>query len=95
MEIHADRHSIKLKIWTHIRRKYPIWFFDATGSVMKDVDEKKVFLYSIVMYDEENENIIPISEFVTNDHTQSNIETHLFMTKNILKNHIKGCNNFI
>lgn len=82
-------------MWAQIRNRHPFWYFDASSSIMKDVDDKRIFIYSIVSYDEVNQNIVPITEFLTNEQTQSNIETFLFMIKNILKKHIKGCNNFI
>ena len=82
-------------MWSQIRNKHPVWYFDSTGSIIKDVDNKKVFLYSLVCFDEENQNIIPVSEFLTNEHTQSNVEMYLFLIKNILKFHMKGANMFI
>ena len=82
-------------MWSQIRNKHPVWYFDSSGSVMKDVDNKRIFIYSLVCYDEENQNVIPVSEFLTNDQTQSNIENFLFSIKNILKIHIKGANSFI
>jgi hypothetical protein len=62
---------------------------------MKDVENTRVFIYSLVCYDEENANVIPVSEILTNEQTQSNIELFLFTFKNILKNNIKVANSVI
>ena len=82
-------------MWTQIKNRNPIWYFDASGSIMKDVENKRVFIYSLVCYDEENANVIPVSEFLTNEQTQSIIKLFLFMFKNILKNNIKVANSLI
>ena len=62
---------------------HPILYFDATGSILKDVKrQKKPFLYSLVMHDSETESIIPLAEFMTTSHLQSNITKYLLSIKN-------------
>jgi hypothetical protein len=69
---------IKLSIWEKIEKENSIWFFDATGNVIRSVNrQKKPFLYSLTMHDVEHKSIVPFAEFVTTSHTQSNIAKYL------------------
>ena len=66
-----------------MRVHQPILYYDATGSILKDVNrQKKPFLYSLVMHDSENEKIIPFAELMTTSHLQSNITKYLLSIKN-------------
>jgi hypothetical protein len=70
-------------MWIIIQKKWPIWYFDATGSICKKIENQKLpYLYSIVAHDYESKNIIPISEFLTTSHTQMNISLNLMQIKN-------------
>ena len=68
----------KFMSWKNIEPKLSVWFFDATGSVIAKLRGQSMpFLYSIVCYDEENKIYIPVCEFLTTLHTQSNITRYL------------------
>lgn len=61
---------------------YPVWNFDATGRVIKNIGRDFTYLYSIVMRDTINKKIIPFAEFATNSHTVCNISKYLSVIKN-------------
>jgi hypothetical protein len=51
-------------MWEIIQQANPIWYIDATGSILKDKPNKKeVLLYSIVCYDRPRQNFIQVAEF--------------------------------
>ncbi|RMZ97514.1 hypothetical protein BpHYR1_011166, partial [Brachionus plicatilis] len=61
---------------------YPVWFFDATGSIYNDISyQKKPFLYSFTAHDKEKKNVLPISEFVTTSHNVLNISKYVLSIK--------------
>lgn len=63
----------------------PIWNFDATGSILKNIkNQKRPYIYSIVSYDPKNRINIPFCEWFSTCHTQSSISQFLFTIKNIL-----------
>jgi hypothetical protein len=67
-----------------------IFYFDATGGITKNVKKQKApFLYSMVVYDGINHNIIPIAEFLTTSHTQTNISKYLISIRSIFDKHLK------
>lgn len=66
----------------------PIWFFDASGGMFKNVDKKSNFLYSAVMHDYVNQKIIPAFEFVTNNHTESNLKIYLSRVKDMFNDEV-------
>lgn len=56
----------------------PIWYFDATGSILKKVpNQGDCKLYSIVCHDNTKRKIIPVAEFFTTDHHAYNISKYL------------------
>ncbi len=69
---------IKVKIWDIIKTFNPVWYFDATGSIMKKMDNKEPFLYSIVCYDRDNKQIVSIADFMTLSNTSLSISKYLF-----------------
>lgn len=70
-----------------IRHNYPVWHFDATGSILKNITgQKKPYLYSLVSHDEKNQLILPIAEFITTAHDSTNISKYLITIKKILRN---------
>ena len=61
-------------MWQTIRTSNSIWFIDATGSIIKDVvNQKRPYLYSIVMHDKSRKTIVPYAQFLTTSHTAENI----------------------
>ena len=74
---------MKISIWLGLRSINPIWFFDLSGNVFKNVDKIPNYVYSAVMYDYIHKKIIPAFEFVTNNHTESNIKIYLSRVKDI------------
>lgn len=49
--------------------------FDATGSVLSNIKNKRVFLYSMII----GGNNVPIMEFLANDHSSDKIQCQLLM----------------
>ncbi len=63
-----------------------IIFFDATGGILKNIKKQKPpFFYSMVVHDDVNNKIIPIAEFMTTSHTQTNISKYLLSIKAIFE----------
>lgn len=79
-----NNYVLKLEIWNSLVKLNSVWFFDATGSVHKDVQkQKKPYLYSIVFHDQKNKCILPIAEFISTAHDHLSISNYLmaFRTK--------------
>ena len=75
-------------------KKNPVWYFDATGSVLVNViDEKQPLLYSIVAHDFDKNTIIPIGEFCTTLQSDS-ISSYLRQLKKILERQISESSYF-
>ncbi|CAF0867508.1 unnamed protein product [Brachionus calyciflorus] len=78
--------DIQLKIWKKIYQYNPVLYFDATGSIVRDIKgQKKPFLYSMVAHDTNSKQIIPIVEFITTLHTTSNISKFILTIKHFFK----------
>lgn len=75
----------QVEIWDKLNVINSVWFFDATGSVHKDIRmQKKPFLYSLVMHDEKNKCILPLAEFISTAHDQVSISRYLTSIKSKL-----------
>jgi hypothetical protein len=69
-------------MWSVIKILDPIWYFDSTGSIIKQVKKQnKPLLFSIVSYDKKNQKYVPVAEFVTINHTSVGISQKLFFIK--------------
>ena len=65
-------------MWKKAKVENPIWYFDATGSINKEVfDQKKPFFYSLAFHDSSHTSIIPFAEFVTTANDQNTISKYL------------------
>ena len=74
-------------MWAFIRESFPIWFFDATGNVHKNINgQKKPFLYTIAFHDKKKKIILPVVDFITTAHDQYNIEKFLNIFKSKINN---------
>jgi hypothetical protein len=78
-----------MEIWKKIRTMYPVWFFDATGGILRNVDDLDTLWYSIICYDPVNKKTIPFYEFATNKNTSLNISKNLKNLKHIISNEFK------
>ena len=68
-----------MKMWEIIQKKNPLWFFDATGSILQQKKYQKLpYLYSIVVFDTELGIIAPVAEFISSAHDQNTIAFFLF-----------------
>ena len=82
--------------WNIIQNSYPIWHFDATGSIIKNIaGQKKPFFYSIISRDLKKKLILPIAEFVTTAHDSVSITKYLFSIRKILENSLNANKRFI
>ena len=61
---------------------------DATGSILKNANQKQVKLYTIVAYDKANHIYIPISEFFSNSNYSTDIGSYLYKIKHILQTNV-------
>jgi len=69
-------------MWKIARQENPIWYFDATGSINKDVEgQKKPMFYALVFHDTTHKSIIPFAEFVTTANDQTSISKYLCSIK--------------
>ncbi len=56
----------------------PIWFFDGTGQINKKLpDQNDSHFFSVIAHDSSNEKFIPVFEFVSTDHTASQLSYYL------------------
>jgi hypothetical protein len=61
-------------MWLHTQIVNPVWYFDATGSIIIDVfGEKTPLLYSLVCHDLSTKTIIFIYEFITMSHSEDSL----------------------
>ena len=78
-------------IWEKLSTSiYPVWHFDATGSILKNANGKQVKLYSIIMYDKINKLYIPIAEFFSNSNYSTDIASYLYNIKHILQTNVSS-----
>ena len=78
-------------MWSLIQNVNPIWFFDATGSILADVPlNNSPLLYSIVSYDTDTNSIIPVAEFLTTFQECTTICQYLLDIKNKIEQYISG-----
>lgn len=67
----------------------PIWYFDATGSVICDIlGEKTPLLYSMVCHDTETKTILPVFEFITTSHSEDSLAKFLSSLRRRLRREI-------
>ncbi len=65
-------------MWFLIQKSNPVWFFDATGSILQNIKgQSAAFLYSIVCYDSAKHSILPIAEFLTTNQSVCSISEYL------------------
>jgi hypothetical protein len=70
----------------------PIWFFDGTGQIIKKPDQNDSHFFSVIAHDSSNKKFIPVFEFVSTDHTASQLSYYLgskMLQKQMKKNHKK------
>jgi hypothetical protein len=47
---------LKMKLWKLVAQKHPVWYFDATGSVINNIKfQNRPYLYTILFHDREKE----------------------------------------
>jgi hypothetical protein len=77
-----------MELWLSIKKKYPIWFFDATGNVLKRINgQNSPLLYSLVCHDKEKKLILPVADFITTCQTIQSITKHLTSIKFYVEQH--------
>jgi hypothetical protein len=75
-------------MWKVLLEIFPVWFFDATGSIIRNIPNQKTpYLYSIVMHDFIKNKIIPMSEFVSTEHNTISISHKLFYIKKSIESY--------
>ena len=78
-------------MWSLIQNVNPVWFFDATGSILADVPlNNSPLLYSIVCYDNDTNSIIPVAEFFTTCQETTTICQFLMVIKNKIEMYTSG-----
>ena len=85
-----------MHLWQIIKEENPIWFFDATGSIVKSIKEqKKTMLYSIAVHDVKNAKIFSIFDFLTSSHSSKSIQTYLTCFKDYIDDFKLGYPKFV
>ena len=83
-------------MWEKIKKINPVWYFDATGSILKNLpDQNKTFFYSIVCHDTSTKTIIPVAEFASTCQKSRTISKYLFSIKKLLENGLNNLHNDI
>ncbi|CAF1049276.1 unnamed protein product [Brachionus calyciflorus] len=76
--------DIQAKLWALIKEKDPIWYFDATGSIMAKLpNQKETLLFSIVANDSKNKTSISLADFLTS--SNDTISINCYLTKILQK----------
>jgi hypothetical protein len=69
-------------MWSVVREKHPIWYFDSTGNVIQKIENQSApFLFSIVFHDKDKELIFPLAEFISTAHDSHTISGYLYSIK--------------
>jgi hypothetical protein len=75
-------------MWLKIQEANSVWYFDATGSILKSTPElknqKQVLLYTVAMRDPLSNTSISIYDFVTTSHNFVSISRYLSYFKHIM-----------
>jgi hypothetical protein len=67
----------QIRTWHHISHK-DISYIDATGTIVKDYDDKRVLYYALVVrHPKEGNPPLPVAEMITNDQSAYSIRTFL------------------
>ena len=65
-------------MWLIVQERYPIWYFDATGGIIKKIKgQAKPLLYSLVFHDKDKKLILPLTEFITTANDSKSISSYL------------------
>ena len=85
----------KAIMWSIVKNKNPVWYFDATGSIHTKVNgQKAIFLYSAVCHDTVKKQIIPVFEFITTNHTGESIGKYISFAISKISQNIGSDKNF-
>ena len=72
-------------MWIIIQKNNPIWYFDGTANINKKIPtQKDPHFFSMVCFDKQLRQLIPIFEFVTTDHSAFSLVTYLQQAKNLI-----------
>jgi hypothetical protein len=72
-------------MWRKIMARSPIWYFDATGSILKKPSgDGPAQLYSVVCYDDILNKYVPVFEFASTKHTSIHIRLYLDLARSYL-----------
>ncbi|CAF1034897.1 unnamed protein product, partial [Brachionus calyciflorus] len=81
--------NFQIRIWTIIQKETPIWFFDATGCILKDIPcQSKSILFSIVCHDTFKKVIIPFADFFSNSLSTRTISNFLGEIKDLIERNV-------
>ncbi len=65
-------------MWIQSQHFNPVGYFDATGSIIRNIPgEKMPLLYSMVSHDTSTKIIFPVFEFITTSHSEDNLARFL------------------
>ncbi|CAF0992528.1 unnamed protein product [Brachionus calyciflorus] len=82
--------NFQIKMWSIVQKNFPIWFFDATGCILKDIPgESKTILFSIVCHDVSKKTIVPLADFFTNNLGTRTISNFLSEIKELIERNIE------
>lgn len=80
-------------MWFEIQEVNAVWYFDATGCVIKDIKNQSMpFLYSIIMHDKKTKTIIPVAEFISTIQNSTWISSNLFFIKTMMIENVRNKN---
>ena len=76
-------------MWSKIKNIYPVWYFDATGSILNKIaNQGEPFLFSFVCHDRLNKQIVPVAQFISTAHAAFVIGKFLTSIKHIYEAHM-------
>jgi len=81
----------KIEILEDIKHRFPVFFFDSTGTINKEIIGQNLpFFYSVTMYNENKKCYIPMVEFFTTDQSQRSVTQFLTSAMFIISEYQKS-----
>ena len=78
--------DLEIKMWSEIRKKHPVWYFDASGLILPNIRrQSRTVLFNLVAHDVKKKQVIPIAQFFTTNGEAITISSYLEQIKRILE----------
>jgi hypothetical protein len=80
-------------MWDSIQRINPVWYFDASGLFLNEInDQSRPYLFSVVCYHPDFKSLIPISDFFSTANDGLNIQLNLSRIQYVFQSYKRSYN---